>query len=368
MANRKPELDEAITMTETVPVDETLVAEFIRHLQEGAKRQRVTPARFLMVPENRNQLGVVLPESTARSLEVHGLSQVVDVPAIPAPMHFVEQKITQASRWEKVTTGWDIAPGPMAQPVAAAPDNWEVAMETIKIRAPKVTVDRQAPDTERGFREVAPAEVVKYTGLTEVQFEVQLVKGRAYAITEGVLEAIPVILPSVGRAWVLVDDSFVRDPMLLRFNRNKLAQRLGALGDMGEEMVRQVNGLSGQAVHFGIQALAEANIGAYLAAKLQGRLPEQFDSFMKERVRLLYSSARLAMVAYESLVNQAIAWSQAGIQVLSPREFVFAAEATGSFFDGMSQAGEFMAHDTGRLAGVLATLKSDLRSLGWRGE
>jgi len=376
---------DTLVRPDLAPVDEALVAEFIRHLQTGAQKARLSPARFLMVPENRAQLGVFLPEQTSRDLIVHNLGQVADVPTIHTPMRFVEAEVTPYTRKsertngesqarERITTGWDIAPATaINQPIVAIPSNWEVDMEPIRVRAPRVVADRPVPVTERGLRAVSSKEVVKYTGLTEVQFEVQMVLGKAHAITEGCLEAIPVVLPRWNDDWAQtrfswVDDTFyIRDPMLLRFNRDKLTRRLGPPSDMGEEMVRQINGLSGQAVHFGIQALAEANIGRYLAARLNGQMP-QIDVFMKERIGLLHSSARAAMVAYESLISQALTWSAAGVNVLSPREYVFAAEATASFFDGVSAAGEFMAHDTGRLAGVLKSLKSDLRDLGWRGK
>jgi len=74
-----------------------------------------------MVPENRAQLGVFLPEQTSRDLIVHNLGQVADVPTIHTPMRFVEAEVTPYTRKsertngesqarERITTGWDIAP------------------------------------------------------------------------------------------------------------------------------------------------------------------------------------------------------------------------------------------------------------------
>lgn len=357
--------------TEVGVNDEALMAEFIRHLQAGSKKQRLSPARYLMVPENRTEMGLTVSEP-GRFMVSHPTEIVGSI----TPARFVDGKIEEytskdnatgeKTMRERIWTGWEVT-NKSVSAGAEVSGKWGVEIEPIMVRAPKVTADRLAPTTERGLREVSARQVAEYTGLTEVQFEIQPVLGKSHAITEGCLEAIPVILPTPEslRAWAgTIGEHY--DPMLLRFNRGKLMARLGgSLGDMGETMVSQINAYSGQAVHFAVQAIAEARMGRYLADKLSGSSSIFIDNWMRERIQLLRSSAGLAMTAYGSLVDQAIAWSQAGVNILNPREFVFAAEATGSFFDGVSDAGDFMAHDAGRLGGLLASLRSDLRSNGW---
>lgn len=383
-------MSQAINVVETLArplaerqVADELVAEFIRHLQAGARKQGISPAMYLMAPGNRSELGVASSEGVIESLTVRGLSQMEECPVVSAPIRFVEEMVLPRDQiGEVVMTGWDLTPGIVTQPIMAETSNWEVGgMEPIRVSVPRLTANRPVPTTNRGVREVSAREVTGYTGLTEVQFEIQPILGKAQAITHGCLAAIPVVLPrwnvdplTQGSDFELANisrptrDQSTRDPMLLRINSGKLAARLGgSWGDMVEQMVGQINGLSGQAVHFAVQALAEARAVWYLDAHLKGQ-KSWFDPLMGKRIGMLYSSARLAMAAYEALVNQAIAWSQVGVNVLSPGEYAFAAEATGSFFDGASEAGEFMAHDTGRLVGVLGRLRSDLVSLGWRGK
>lgn len=352
--------------------DEALMAEFIRHLQSGAKKAHQSPARYLMAPENRIEMGLEVSKpsrfAVSQSTETVGIS----------PVRFVEERVKgytsksnatgEETKREQVWTGWEVTNG-STLPETEVPGKWEVGIEPIRVRAPKLTADRPAPISERGLQEISARQVAEYTGLTEIQFEIQPVLGKPHAITEGCLEAIPVILPTPEslKAWRgAIGEHY--DPMLLRFNREKLIARLGNLGDMGETMVSQINAYSGQAVHFAVQAIAEAQMGRYLADKLSGSSSIFIDNWMKERIQLLRSSARLAMVAYESLVGQAIALSEAGINILNLREFAFAAEVTGSFFDGVSDAGDFMANGTNRLDGLMAQMRSDLVRLGWKGK
>ena len=369
--------------TEVRVNDEALMTEFIRHLQAGARKQKLSPARYLMVPENRAEMGLEVSES-GRFMVSHPTEIVGSI----TPARFVDGKIEgytskdsasgEEIKMERVWTGWEVA-NESVSAGAEVSGKWGVEIEPIRVRAPKVTADRLAPATERGLREVSARQVAEYTGLTEVQFDIQPVLGKSHAITEGCLEAIPVILPTPlsmsswrGTSREYFDSMLTGeyyDPMLLRFNRGKLMARLeGSLGDMGETMVSQINAYSGQAVHFAVQAIAEARMGRYLADKLSGSSSVFIDDWMRGRIQLLRSSARLAMVAYETLVNQAIGWSTVGINILNPREFAFAAQATGSFFDGVSDAGDFMAHDTNRLGGLLAKMRSDLVTLGWNGK
>lgn len=352
--------------------DEALMAEFIRHLQMGARKQRLSPARFLMAPENRAEMGLTVSEPSR-----FAVSHPSEIVGSISPIRFVQEKVegytssnqtTGEEKRERVWTGWEVA-NESVPAGAEVSGKWEMEIEPIRVHAPKVTADRLAPTTERGLREVSARQVAEYTGLTEVQFVIQPILGKSHAITEGCLEAIPVILPTPEslRAWEgEIGEHY--DPMLLRFNRGKLITRLGNLGDMGETMVSQINAYSGQAVHFAVQAIAEARMGRYLADKLSGSSSVFIDGWMRGRIQLLRSSARLAMVAYETLVDQAIGWSMVGINILNPREFAFAAQATGSFFDGVSDAGDFMAHDTNRLGGLLAKMRSDLMTLGWKGK
>lgn len=377
MANRRG----LETETEVRVDDKTLMAEFIRHLQTGARKQRLSPARFLMAPENRAEMGLTVSEPS-RFVVSHPSEIVGSI----SPIRFVQEKVegytssnqtTGEEKRERVWTGWEVA-NESVSAGAEVSGKWEVEIEPIRIRTPRVTVDRPVPNTERGLREVSARQVAEYTGLTEVQFDIQPVLGKSHAITEGCLEAIPVILPTPlsmsswrGTSREYFDSMLTGeyyDPMLLRFNREKLVARLGDLGDMGETMVSQINAYSGQAVHFAVQAIAEARMGRYLADKLSGSSSVFIDDWMRGRIQLLRSSARLAMVAYETLVDQAIGWSEMGINILNPREFAFAAQATGSFFDGVSDAGDFMAHDTNRLGGLLAKMRSDLVTLGWNGK
>jgi|CXWL01.1.fsa_nt_gi hypothetical protein len=353
---------------------EDLTKEFLRHLQAAAKKNHQSPARYLLEPGHREELGLSVVES-GRELSTHVGAELPMV-ADESPFRFVQGRVEGfeikgqgdelPARGERIWSGWEVAGGTIPAPVMPS-TGWEVEIEPIRVNMPKISEARPVLGSDRGFRPINTREVAALTGLTEVQFEIQPVLGSAHAITQGVLEAVPVVLPKYGTAvaW-MTNDALYRDPMLLRFNRGKLVERMGDFGDVLAATVDQLNGFSGQAVHFAVQALAEAHMGAYLADKLVGR-SSFIDNWLKERIKLLHSSARLAMTAYESLVAQTIAWSELGVYVLGPQEYAFAANATASFFDGVNEAGQFVSHDVARLGGVMDHLRSDLRSLGWKG-
>jgi len=365
---------------ETQETREDLANEFLRHVLEGAKRQKMTAARYLLEPANRENLGISLSEEFRQGLIVRSSESDTTIPTAGIRLRYLPGKAVSylgepsqgevGQLRERVQTGWEINSG-RQRTVPPSDSNWEVGMERIRISVPKMVEDRKVPDSERGSREISRQEIARATGLTENQFEIQPILGRSRAVCEGILEAVPVILPRIqveqtsDDPFSVLNGYFVRDPMLLRVNLRKMASRLSQSGDIAGELAAQVNGISSQAVHYAVQALAEANMASYLAAHLSGE-KVQVQVFMKERMKLLAAAAKLAMTAYESLVNQAIAFSQIGIQILTPREFGFAAEATGSFFDGMSEAGQFAAGGTGRLNGVVNQLENDLLSLRGR--
>lgn len=354
--------------------NEGLTEEFLRHLQAAAKKSRQSPARYLLEPDHREELGLSVVGSDRR-LSTHVRNEL-PMMAVESPFKFVRRVEgfeikgkgdELPARGERIWSGWEGVGGTISAPVMPS-IGWEVEIEPIRVNMPKMSEVGPILGSNRGFRPINAREVAALTGLTEVQFEIQPVLGSAHAITQGVLEAVPVILPKyeTAVAW-MTNDALYRDPMLLRFNRGKLVERMGELGDALATTVDQLNGYSGQAVHFAIQALTEASMGQYLADKLVGR-QSFIDNWLKERIRLLHSSARLAMVAYESLVTQSIAWSELGLDVLGPQEYAFAAAATGSFFDGVDEAGQFIAQDDFRLLELVNILRGDLKSLGWRGE
>ncbi len=366
-----PNQVELETVIRTSESDEA-VAEFIRHLQKAAKENRQTPARYLLEPGHRQELGLAVVESN-RGLATHVRAESPTI-TTESPFKFVQrvegfeimgQQDVLPARGQRIWTGWEVAGGTIPAPVMPE-TGWEVGIEPIRVNLPKLVEAKPVLGSDRGLRQITNREVAQMTGLTEVQFAIQPVLGKAHAITQGVLEAVPVVLPKYD-AWAMANDAFYRDPMLLRFRRKELEKRVGGVGDMLETTVDQLNGFSGQAVYFAVQALAEAHMGQYLADKLVGR-KSFVDNWLKERIRLLHAAAKLATTAYVSLVDQAIGWSQTGVYILGPQEYAFAAAVTGSFFDGVNEAGEFVSHDVARLGGVMEHLRGDLRSLGWKGK
>ena len=215
--------------------------------------------------------------------------------------------------------------------------------------------------------------MAKFTGLSETQFDIQAVPG-GNTLTIGVLEATPVILPTMstllkyGTAWSSnsVNDTLpVRDPMLLRINPDKLKKRLGSTGDLVGDFVTQVNGYSGLAVKYAVQAMTEAHMGEYLRRKLDGAQSSELEEWMIERVRMLRSAASLAMTSLETLISQSIAFSSMGICILTPKEMGFAGQVIESFFAGVSEEGEFLGGGSGQLNRVINSVNKDLHNYTW---